>query len=143
VIPKGAETPLKIYEVGGIGTPYHLALDKKHTPLVALGKNVPLRYNTLDGKNVGKRLLKGFVLSLSGNEAEIELAEPLALLTNIKMNLKNVSEELASRGFYGKVMKQSDDVQHGYVVRFTSASPEISAYFQALRQYAGRVESVE
>jgi class 3 adenylate cyclase/HAMP domain-containing protein len=138
VIPKGAETPLKIYEVGGIGTPYNLALEKKHADLVALRKNVPLRYNTLDGKNVGEQHLKGFVISISKYEAEIKLKEPLTLLTNIKMNLEDVSEELAARDFYGKVMKSMDMEQCRYVVRFTSASPEIAAYFQALRQYAAK-----
>ena len=139
VIPKGAEMPLKIYEVGGIGAPYNLALEKQHTLLVALERSVPLCYTTLDGKNVGKEQLKGFVISLSKNDAKIKLKEPLELLTNIKMNLKDVSEELASRDFYGKVMESAGNDPCYYIVRFTSASPEIAAYFQALRQYAGKV----
>jgi len=138
VIPKGAETPLKIYEVGGIGQPYNLALDKKHTALVALGRTVPLRYTTLDGKNVGKEQLKGFVISLSRDVVEIDLEEPLELLTNIKMNLKDVSEELVSRDFYGKIMESAGKDSCRYILRFTSVPPEIGAYFQALRQYAGK-----
>jgi class 3 adenylate cyclase/HAMP domain-containing protein len=143
VIPKGAESPLKIYEVGGIGAPYNLALEEKRTFLVALGRNVPLLYTTLDGKDVGKDQVKGFVTCLSRKDAEIELEEPLKLLTNIKMNLGNVPEELASKAFYGKVIESTGKDPYRYVVRFTSASPEIAAYFQALRQYAAKEISAE
>lgn len=43
VIPKGAETPVRIYEVGGIGAPYHLVLEENDPAPVALKKKVPLR----------------------------------------------------------------------------------------------------
>ena len=138
VIPKGAETPLKIYEVGGIGAPYNLALEEKDPSLVPLERRVPLLYTALDGKDVGKDQLKGLVSHLSKKGAEIELEQPLELLTNIKMNLGDVPEELASRDFYGKVIESTSKDPHRYMVRFTSASPEVAAYFQALRQYAAK-----
>ena len=138
IIPKGAEAPLKIYEVGGIGAPYNLALEEKDPSLVPLGKKVPLLYTALDGKDVGKEHLKGFISRLSKKGAEIELREPLDLLTNIKMNLRDVPEELASKDFYGKVIECTGKDDHRYTVRFTSASPEIAAYFQALRQYGAK-----
>ena len=138
VIPKGAEVPLKIYEVGGIGAPYNLALEETDTFLATLGRKVPLLYTTLDGKDVGKDQLKGFITCLSRKDAEIELLESLKPLTNIKINLGNVPEELASRAFYAKVIEPTGKDPRRYVVRFTSISPEIAAYFQALRQYAAR-----
>ena len=143
VIPKGSEGPLKIHEVGGIGAPYNLALEEKAPALVPLGSRVPLLYTTLDGKDVGKDQLKGFVSRLSRKGAEIELEEPLELLTNIKMNLGDVPEELASKHFYGKVIEGVGKDDHNYIVRFTSASPEVAAYFQALRQYAVKGMSAE
>jgi len=138
VIPKGADAPFKIYEVGGIGAPYNLALEAKDPPLVALGRRVPLLYTALNGKDVGKNQLKGLVSCLSNKGAEIELEEPLELLTNIKMNLGDVPEELASKDFYGKVIQCTGKDDQSYIVRFTSASPEVSAYFQALRQYGAK-----
>ncbi|MEE9403012.1 MAG: hypothetical protein V3V47_07440, partial [Desulfobacteria bacterium] len=83
---------------------------------------------------MGKEQLKGLVSRLSTKSAEIELKEPLELLTNIKMNLGELPEELASRDFYGKVIQCTGKDDHRYIVRFTSGSPEIAAYFQALRQ---------
>ncbi len=138
VIPKGADAPVKIYEVGGIGAPYNLALEEKEPPLIALGRRVPLLYTALDGKDVGKAQLKGLVSRLSKKGAEIQLKEPLKPLTNIRMNLGDVPEELASRDFYGKVIECTGRDDHRYMVRFTSTSPEVSAYFQALRQYGAK-----
>ena len=143
VIPKGAEAPLKIYEVGGIGAPYNLALEEKQTFMVVLERNIPFLYNTLDGKDVGKESRKGYFACLSRKDAEIELEEPLKPLTNIKMNLGNVPEELAAKAFYGKVIKSKVKDKHRYLIRFTSISPEIAAYFHALRQYAAKEMSPE
>jgi len=143
IIPKGAEAPLKIYEVGGIGAPYNLALEEKDPSLIALGRRVPLLYTALDGKDVGREQLNGLVSRLSKKGAEIELEEPLELLANIKMNLGDVPEELASKDFYGKVIQCIGKDEQRYIVRFTSASPEVAAYFQALRQYGAKGMSAE
>ena len=52
VLPKGAQTPLRIYEVGGIGGHYNLALEAKDPALVTLTREIPLRYTELEGKNI-------------------------------------------------------------------------------------------
>jgi len=54
--------------------------------------------------------------------------------------LSDVSEYLASGVFYGKVIETAGEAPNRYRNCFTSASPEIPAYFQALRQY-GAVEN--
>ena len=143
VIPKGSDAPIKIYEVGGIGAPYNLALEEKGQILVALERKVPLLYTVLDGKDVGKIQLRGLARCLSRKGVEIELKEPLKLLTNIKMNLGDVPEELACKDFYGKVIESTSKDHCRYFVRFTSASSEVAAYFQALRQYAAKEMSTE
>ena len=68
------------------------------------------------------------------------MEQPLDLLTNIKMNLSDVPEDLSSKDFYGKVIETAGEARNQYRIRFTSASPEIAAYFQALRQYGTRTE---
>jgi class 3 adenylate cyclase/HAMP domain-containing protein len=138
VVPKGVEAPIRIYEVGGIGAPYHLALEEKDPTPVVLATRVPLLYTVLDGKDVGIDQHEASVISLSKKGAEVELEQPLDLLTNIKMNLKDVSDQLASRDFYGKLMEAASADRRRYAVRFTSVTPEVTAYFQALRQYAAK-----
>ena len=136
VIPKGSEAPLKIYEIGGIGSPYNLALKEKDPELVTLAQEIPFRYTSVGGKDVGKDQLKGSIRRLSRKSVEVETENPLGLLSNIMMNLVDVTEELASKDFYGKVIECISGNEKRYIVRFTSAPPEVAAYFQALRQYA-------
>jgi len=138
VVPKGAEMPLRIYEVGGIAGHYNLALDTKDQAMVTLRRQVPLRYTVLEGKNVGKKGLEGSVIRLSKNCAEITLDGPISVLTNLKMNLADVDEKLSARYFYGKAIKGSGEKGPTQLIRFTSVPPEVDAYFQALLKYAAK-----
>jgi class 3 adenylate cyclase/CHASE3 domain sensor protein len=143
VMPKGAEVSLIIYEVGGIAGQYNLALERDEPAKVTLVSQIPLEYKVLGGKHVGKKGTKGHIVKLSKKGCEAALKEPLALLTNIKMNLGDVDDELAAKDFYGKVIEQSGTQDDTYLVRFTAVPPEISSYFQALRQYAAKGISAE
>ena len=143
VLPKGAETPLRIYEVGGITGHYSLALEGKDTALVTLARQIPLRYKVLEAKNVGKKGLKGSVVQLSKGCAEITLSGPIEVLTNLKMNLGDVDEKLAAKDFYGKVIGRSGEKGFTHMVRFTSVPSEVAAYFQALLQYVAKLSHRE
>jgi class 3 adenylate cyclase len=136
VLPKGAETPLRIYEVGGIAGRYNLAIEGKDPALVVLTRQISLRYMVLEGKDVGKKGLEGSMVRLSKNCAEITLDGPVEALANLKMNLEDVDEKLSAKDFYGKVIERSKENGQTHVVRFTSVPPEVDAYFQAHRQIA-------
>jgi hypothetical protein len=85
---------------------------------------------------VGERGLKGSMIRLSKTCAEILLSGPVEILTNLKMNLADVDENLVARDFYGKVTESSAEKKQRYVVHFTSVPPEVDSYFQALKKYA-------
>ncbi len=136
VLPKGAEMSLRIYEIGGIAGHYNLALESKEPALVTLARKIPLRYTALEGKDIGNKELEGSVIRLSKNCAEITLGGPISVLSNLKMNLKDVDEKLSVRGFYGKVIKRSEEKGPTQLIRFTSVPPEVDAYFQAHLEYA-------
>jgi len=135
VIPKGTETALRIYEIGGIAGRYNLALEGKDPALVNLARHIPVRYTVLEGKNVGEKELAGFVARLSKNCAEITLAGPISVLTNFRMSLRDVDEKLSTRHFYGKVIEHSGQGGPTQLIRFTSVPPEVDAYFQAHLQH--------
>ncbi|MGO9570739.1 MAG: adenylate/guanylate cyclase domain-containing protein [Desulfomonilaceae bacterium] len=135
VLPKGAEKPLRVYDVGGIAGGYNLALASTEEALFTLARQIPIRYTVLEGKDVGMKELKGFVIRLSKNCAEVTLHNPISVLTNLKMNLESVGEKLSVRDFYGKVTKLSSENGASHVIRFTSIPPEIDAYFQAHLQH--------
>jgi class 3 adenylate cyclase/HAMP domain-containing protein len=136
VLPKGAQTPLRIYEVGGIAGRYNLALEAKDPALVTLMREIPLRYTVLEGKNIERKELEGSVVRLSKNCAEITLCGPISVLTNLKMNLREVDEKLSTRDFYGKVIEPPAKKGPTQLIRFTSVPPEIDAYFQAHLEFA-------
>jgi adenylate cyclase len=125
VRPKGSETPLSVYEVGGISGRFNLALEEKEPPLVTLVRQIRLRYTVLKGKD-------------TKNCAEIAFGARVEMMTNLKMNLRDVDEILSARDFYGKVIRHSGENKPNHVVHFTSIPPEIDAYFQSHRQHAGK-----
>ena len=139
ILPKGAERPLKIYEVGGIAGQYNLALEGKEPGLVTLALQIPLRYTVLEGKDVGKRGLQASVIRISKRCAEIVLDRPAEVFTNLKMNLGDVDKKLSVRYFYGKVIERSEKNRQTHVVRFTSVPSEVDAYFQSHRQHAEKI----
>jgi len=83
VLPKGTETPLRIYEVGGIAGRYNMVLEGKATTLVTLVRQIPLRYTVLEAKDVGKKKLEGSVVRLFKKPwgRRLHLRAPLEILT--------------------------------------------------------------
>jgi adenylate cyclase len=142
VQPKGAETPLRIYEVGGIAGPFKIALETKETILATLPRQIPIRYKVLEGKDVGKKGLQGSVIRLAKNCAEIALGGSVGEMSNLKMNLEDVGENLSAKDFYGKVVRKSGENAKTHMVYFTSVPPLIDAYFQAFRQLAEDISSL-
>ena len=136
VVPKGAETPLRIYEVGGISGPYNLALEEETRDPLMLSRPIQLKYRVLEGKNVVGKQLQGVIMGLSGKVARMVFPEPPALYSNLKMSLDAGSEKLSARHFYGKVIQNTGE-DGACVIRFTSMPPEVDSYFQACVDHAG------
>jgi adenylate cyclase len=136
VMPKGADNQLRLYDIGGIAGGYNLALVYREQPLAALTRPIRMRYTVLEGKDAGMKRLEGSVTRLSKNCAEIVVDYPLSILTNLKMNLENVSEKLSARDFYGKVTQHLSVNGSAQLVRFTSMPPEVDAFFEAHLQHA-------
>jgi class 3 adenylate cyclase len=91
VVPKGAEGPLRIYEVGGIAGEYNLILEEKDHELIYLSKRIPLEYSVLEGKHEGKAGLIGSMVKLSRKSAAINMQTPVDLMANLKIRLTEVN----------------------------------------------------
>jgi adenylate cyclase len=140
VLPKGAEFPIRLYEVGGISGSYNLILEERDAVLITLRQRIPLMCTLLQEKHIGERGVEGFIVKLSRSAAEIALNRSLELFTDMKMNLKDVYEELTTKDFYGKVTAQILKDENNYLIRFTSLPPEVTAYFQAHQKYAQMID---
>ncbi|MBU0736433.1 MAG: adenylate/guanylate cyclase domain-containing protein [Proteobacteria bacterium] len=136
VYPKGSETPLKIYDVGGIASQYNLVLETEDTDLVSLRRNIPILYSFLGGKHVRKERSRGMVMRLSRKGAEVAMNVSADMMTNLKMSLADVEDDLKSKDFYGKIIERSDRGDNHYIIRFTSLPLEVGSYFQAFRKHA-------
>ena len=134
VLPKGSETPLRIYEAGGIAGDFNLALTEQEPDLVALNRQIPVRFTVLEEKDAGNNWNEGSIARLSKNGAGIECNDSFDVMTNLKMNLVDVDEKLSVRDFYGKVIKHTGPNGRNHQVHFTAVPPEVDAYFQAIRQ---------
>ena len=136
VYPKGSETSIRIYEIGGIAGEFNLALEKKEPSMVTLIQQIPIKCTIPDGKDIGEKGLQGSLIRLSKRCADIELSDPVELLSNLKMNLAGVDENLSGRDFYGKVIKRLGEGEPIHTVRFTAVPPEVDSYFQAFQKHA-------
>jgi hypothetical protein len=90
-------------------------------------------------------LLGAFSLSkaaASYYQPMIVLGEPVEILTNLKMSLGDVDENLAMKDFYGKIIERSGNHEQIHTVRFTSVPPEVDAYFQSHRQHAAKLHPI-
>jgi class 3 adenylate cyclase len=133
---KGSEVPIRIYEIGGISGQYNLFLSEEEDNLVRLSQVIPLKCSFLEEKHIGGHGFECSIVRLSRKAAEISFDRPITLYTNIKMNLREVYEELAVKDFYGKVFNQNGKDENHYLIRFTSLPPEVTAYFLAHKKYA-------
>ncbi|HZM37425.1 MAG TPA: adenylate/guanylate cyclase domain-containing protein [Burkholderiales bacterium] len=133
VLPKGAEAPLRIYEVGGIAGRFNVALEREEPELVRLAAPEPVRYALLEGKQAGAVAREGRLVRVGHSCAEFEAAEPPAAFADLRLSLAAAGDALAARDFYGKVLAVGSPA----LVRFTAVPPEVEAYFEALRRRGG------
>ena len=138
VMPKGAEAPVRIYEVGGIAGRFNLALATAAPELARLAEAEPVRFAVLEGKQPGAARGDGALVRLARSHAELDTASPPAAFSDLRLNLAAAGEALACRDFYAKVVAAGPPA----LVRFTALPPEIDAYFEALRRRGVRADNV-
>jgi len=142
VHPKGVDMPFTVYEVGGISGPYNLTLEDRTSRFLTLAREITVRYTVLDGKYMGRGNFPGAIIRLTRKSCELRLMTPLEPLTNIKMNLSDVSEDLAHRDFYGKILECSGTETSICKINFTALPPGIDGYFQAILTQGASKENI-
>jgi class 3 adenylate cyclase len=129
VEPKGVSEPITIYEVEGIGGEYNLFLPEHREALAPLKKKIPVRYTVLEEKFVTRTTYQGYFVSLSTKEAELMTENPVAILSNLKIQLIQNGGEVEIDDFFAKVLATKEDSRR-YLIRFTSIPPVELAFFQ-------------
>jgi signal transduction histidine kinase/class 3 adenylate cyclase len=130
VQPKGVKEPITIYSVGGIEGEYNLFLLQEKEVFVPLEEPIPIQYTILEGKHVGDNIFMGSLIELSDKGAlaiaSLESLDAIpAPLTNIKLNLLNVSSSEAREDIYAKVLEKPTETGSFYL-NFTAKNPTIA-----------------
>jgi PAS domain S-box-containing protein len=122
---KGATEPLTVWEVSGVGDDAVVA-DATAPALVALATPLPIRYAVLDQKVVGAHVLEGRFVRLSERGGEIQAAEPVPPMTNVKIWMDDPAIDGGDGELYAKVVEDLPVSVPGFVVRFTAMTPAVS-----------------
>jgi len=130
VEPKGATRSLALFEVGGIGEPFNLALPSRSEALSALPQPLPIRFTVLEEKILGRTVHAGRLVAVSGSEAEIESELLLAPLSNLRIELERMGEAQAAGEIYAKVVRAAGAAARQARIRFTSVTPELKVWLQ-------------
>jgi adenylate cyclase len=129
---KGIAQPITIYEVRGIGGTYNLFLPEREETLVPLPQEIPLQYTVLTGDHVGRTVYPGSFVTLSTKGGEVHATNPMALWSDIKIQLMGDNGEKLPGELYAKVLRDLPASRAGFYVHFTSISSEVATFFQRL-----------
>jgi adenylate cyclase len=131
VEPKGATKSLRLFEVGGIGSPFSLSLPSRAAPLRALAEPLPVQFTVLEEKFVGRTVHEGYVTELSDYETRLRSSPAPAILSNLKITIAAGAPGNPAGEIYGKVVDASAGPPGLARVRFTSITPELRAWVAA------------
>jgi class 3 adenylate cyclase len=85
--PKGAATPVTIYDVVGVGAPYDRHLAFRDDPLVPLRTPVAVRFLVLHGKSADGERVSGALVAMSSTVGRIRTSRAVPPLENLKVEL--------------------------------------------------------
>ncbi|MGB3205834.1 MAG: adenylate/guanylate cyclase domain-containing protein, partial [Crinalium sp.] len=129
VEPKGIKEPITLYDIGGVNGNYNIFLPAEEDNFCTLKEAVPLKYTVLDGKHVVGTLFEGSFIKVSANGAEIKSENHLNPLSNIKIKVLSVANDLNEFGdLYAKVTAKKTDSDQVFSIRFTSIPPDVEAF---------------
>jgi adenylate cyclase len=129
VMPKGVRNPITIYEVGGIGEPFHIFLpEKRPVELSKLPEPVVLRFTFLEGKHAGKNFYTGTISKMTDRIAEIQTEVSAEKLTNLKIFLFDHQNREITSELYAKVIDTVSDDPPIFHINFTSVPPEADSF---------------
>ena len=133
-MPKGAETPITIYEIAGIGGPYNVALEDRDDAMVRPESRFRVRVQEVrDGASPIGGLTYG-VLAFSKTGLEIEANPPLKVFDSVRIRLDDGSDQLRRAVADGMVTPQPNSRDRATRIRFTSVPPEFAGYLEGLRR---------
>jgi adenylate cyclase len=132
VEPKGAASSVLLFEIGAIGGPFDLSLASRSKPLRPLAPPLPIRFTTLEEGFAGRMVHDGHLTEVSDLEASVQSPLALAVLSNLKITVSETPHGNPAGDIYGKVLESVAEAPGRAQIWFTSISPELRAWLNAL-----------
>lgn len=135
VLPKGVRSPITIFEIGGIGDPFDVALPPKTEQFLAdLTKPLAIKFSILGDKHGGDATLSGWIARLSADSAEIECDLAVDRLTNLKMSLFDAQGREVTSNLYAKVSRAISDSPPRFQAYFTFVPTHVKTFIERTQQ---------
>jgi hypothetical protein len=131
---KGIEHPVTVSEVLGIAGRYKLAVPAATEALVPLNEPVRVKYAVIEGTQQSGDMFKGRLTKVSQKQGEVRLQSPVPIMTNLMMHVMDADGKRLPGELQAKVLEPVavQDESAGYLIRFSSISPEIESFLRAL-----------
>ncbi len=146
---KGVGTPVKVYDINGLGGPYNLFLPVTEKRLRTLSEAIPLQYTVLIGKHITNAMHAGRLVKLSAQAGEVyadtpwdgmpeatmpastlPVSMPVSIMDDVRMELTTWQGASVAGYVYGKVIEVLTGPVGGFRVHFTSIPPGVALFFQ-------------
>ncbi len=128
VEPKGVKEPITLYEIGGIGAPFSIRLERDAEPMRLLAAPLPLGFSLLEGKQALQERSPGTIVALSSREAELRTETPVPPMSNILLRLESHPEA----HIHAKVLARRAEAGDVQILRFTSLPAAVAAHLDTL-----------
>jgi len=132
VEPKGVARSVLLYEIGGIGQPYGLALPSTVVPLRPLAMPLPVQFTVLEEKFVGRTVHPGQLTALCAVAAGMESHVTPMVMSNLQITVATTPLGNPAGQIYGKAVESFEGTPGRVKIRFSSVTPELRTWMRAL-----------
>jgi len=132
---KGIKQTVKIHEITALGAPYDLRLKDSEQTLRNLNQALPVSFKRVTAKAIAEQSMEGAVTAAAEGVAQLETAEALELMTNLRMTIPGYPGAENDQ-IFGKItaVEGQQDGRSRYIVKVTSAPLEARKYIRSLIQ---------
>ena len=129
---KGVPGQATLYDVRGIGAPYHIRLPDKSEKLAKLPERIEVRIHRLKDKIVTDATGRAWVTHLCDTAAQVTSEGPLEAWEDLRLILLDGNREPIPGHIYGKVTRVTprEDGRFEVLINFTSVPAEIYRTFR-------------
>jgi class 3 adenylate cyclase len=132
VEPNGVARSVLLYEIGGIGQPFGLALPSTVVPLRPLAMPLPVQFTVLEEKFVGRTVHPGQLTALSAIAAGMESHLTPMVLSNLQITVATTPLGNPAGEIYGKAVESFEGTPGRVKIRFSSVTPELKTWMRTL-----------